>query len=464
MSSAITTSGDQLAPPRPAIRDRRAVARTLLTIFIFPWIFDVRAQAGAEWLLVIQLLSFISTTVIFVVAIKVFKRRVDLGSFAGNRFNLGVAVLFLSVAMLSGFLEHNETFKIFAFSIPTILFVYSILMIVVIAESGLRPEEVIGVVATMAIIAVLIRIPIIALLFGFDFGSVRYQIASAGTGVAIAYILARIPGGLKPREIAFAIAQALIILLAVTRSALLTVALMAGVLISANWRRSLHPKTLLFSALGVPLFLAVIYFISSQLPGDQMGRWLGRMSSFQSGTVDMSGLERESQILYQIQQLSGGGSIQKLIGFGIAAPGGNYGPLELYAASHGVHNIYVPTGFADNTYISIFFLAGVLGGGPLLLAQFAWLWNSLRAVSFVFKRRPKSLSWLAMAPLGVIGFQISNVLGASFADRGESIFFGLCLGITGWLTAIRRRETLKKKKKKRAASPTMIAPPALENA
>src|SRR5580698_2791946 len=79
MSSAITTSGDQLAPPRPAIRDRRAVARTLLTIFIFPWIFDVRAQAGAEWLLVIQLLSFISTTVIFVVAIKVFKRRVDLG-------------------------------------------------------------------------------------------------------------------------------------------------------------------------------------------------------------------------------------------------------------------------------------------------------------------------------------------------------------------------------------------------
>lgn len=464
MSSGTIMSGDESVAPRPAIKDRRAVARTLLAIFIFPWIFDVRAQAGAEWLIVIQLLSFISTTAIFVVSVKIFKRRVDLGPFAGNRFNLGVAVLFLSVAMVSGFLGHNETFKVFAFSIPTVLFIYSILMIVVIAESGLRPEEVAGIVATMAIIAVLIRIPIIAALFGMDFGSVRYEIVSAATAVSIAYILARLPAGMKSREIAFAITQTLILLLAVSRTAILTVAAMGGVVVLANWRRSLRPKTVFLSAVALPLFAVVVYFISTQLPGNQIGRWFSRMSSFGTGTVDMSGLERESQILYQIQQLSGGGSLQKLIGFGIAAPGGNYGPLELYAASHGVHNIYVPTGFADNTYISIFFLAGLLGGGPLLLAQFGWLWNSLRAVSFIFTRRPKNLSWLAMAPLGVVGFQISNILGASFADRGESVFFGLCLGITGWLTAIRHQETSKKKTKKRAAAPTRIVPPALESA
>ena len=107
--------------------------------------------------------------------------------------------------------------------------------------------------------------------------------------------------------------------------------------------------------------------------------------------------------------------------------------------------IYTPTGFADNTYVSLIFLGGALGGGPLLLAQFVWLGNALRGISFVIKKYPKGLAWMAVAPLTVISFQISNIVAASFADRGESAFFGICLGVTGWLTAIRKRDARKEK-------------------
>jgi hypothetical protein len=225
----------------------------------------------------------------------------------------------------------------------------------------------------------------------------------------------------------------------VTRGAILVVAGMGIILFFCAAGRLLRPRTLLAVGLGAPLFVLAVYGLGSALPGNPLARWTARTSSLQSGAVDMSGLERESQILYQLDKLSGAG-IEKFIGFGIAAPGGNNPLLQAYAASQGIFEMYTPTGFADHTYISLIFLAGALGGGPLLLAQILWFWNAVRAIRFTFRARPVKLSWIALAPLAVIGYQIANILGASFADRCTSVFFGLCLGVTGWLTALRTRQ------------------------
>ena len=38
------------------------------------------------------------------------------------------------------------------------------------------------------------------------------------------------------------------------------------------------------------------------------------------------------------------------------------------------------------------FLAGLIGAGPLLLAQFVWLRNSFRATGFILKAYPPKYS------------------------------------------------------------------------
>jgi hypothetical protein len=422
--------------------DKKAVARTLLTAFIFPWIFDVRALPGAEWLLYYQLASFLFTTVVFVLSVRIFKNRVDLGPFAGNALNIAVCVIFVGVSMFSGFVEHNEPFKVFAFAIPTVLFIYSLVLVSLIAESGLNPEDVLDVVVVMAAAAIFVRVPIVAILFGINFDTVRYQILSGAGTVGIAFVLARLMYGLKPADVLFGLVQTAIILLSVTRGAILVSAGMAGILFAC--KGILRPKTLLIIGLGVPLFILAIFALGSALPGNPIARWTVRTASLQGGDVDISGLERESQILFQLDKLSTGG-VERFIGFGIAAPGGNSPLLQAYAASRGVFEMYTPTGFADHTYISLIFLGGVLGGGPLLLAQILWFSNAIRAIRFVLRTYSDKLSWVAMAPLAVIGYQIANILGASFADRCTSIFFGLCLGVTGWLMALHRRSVQARK-------------------
>ena len=435
---------------RAAFKDRKAVARTLVAAYIFPWIFDIRAAPGATWLLYLQLAAFLYTTVIFVLAVRIFKNRVDLGPFAGNALNIAVCTIFVAVSMLSGFVEHNETFKIFAFAIPTVLFIYSLILVSLIAEAGLNPEDVLDIVVGMAAAAVLVRIPIVALLFGINFDTIRYQILSGAGTVGIAFVLARLLYGLRSKDILFGLYQLTVILLSVTRGAILVIGGMAAVLFAC--RGIFRTKTLMIIGLGAPLFVVTIFVLGSALPGSPIARWVVRTSSIQRGDVDMSGLERELQILFQLDKLNSGG-VEKFIGFGIAAPGGNSPLLRAYAASRGVYEMYTPTGFADHTYISLIFLGGALGGGPLLLAQILWFANAVRSIQFVLKTYPDKLIWIAMAPLAVIGYQIANILGASFADRCTSVFFGLCLGITGWLMALRRSHAQTKKETGLAPGP-----------
>jgi hypothetical protein len=420
-------------------KDKKSVARALLAAFVFPWIFDVRSVLGFEWLLYIQILSLVFSTVVFALTARILKKRADLGPLAGNALSVTVCAIFVFVSMISGFVEHNDLFKVFAFSIPTVLFIFSLIMISLIAQTGLKPEDVIDVIAIAAIAAIIIRIPIVAILFGIDFDTVRYEILCGATAVGTAYILSRVPGGLRPYDILFALIHLIIILLSVTRTAILNVFSMAGVLILCMAGRIARPQTLITVGLTLPLSALAIYAVAVTLPGNPIGRWIARTASFQTGDVDLSGVERESQIVFELDKLSGAG-IERLIGFGIAAPGGHSAALLALVTQHGDAGIYVPTGFADHTYVCLIFLGGVLGGGPLLLAQLLWLWNSVRAIRFVLKTYPNKLSWVTMAPLAVVGYQVSNFLAASFADRSQSIFFGLCLGVTGWLTAARRRE------------------------
>lgn len=428
---------------RHLFADKKAVAQAILAAFVFPWIFDVRAAPGFQvgWLVYVQLLSFLISTVVFFLSLRIFKIRVDLGPLAGNALSVAVCAIFVAVSMISGIAEHNDLAKVFADEIPAILFIYSLVIVAIIAQAGLKPEDVLGIVAVAAVMAIIARIPIIAALYGIDFNTVRFQILCGATPIGSAYILSRLPAGFRARDWAFAFAQLAIILVSVTRTEILVFAGMAAVLVPFMARRLLRPSAILSFALGGSVLVAAVYGFGTLIPGNPLDRWINRTASYQIGDVDMSGLDRESQALFQLEQLRNAG-IEKYIGFGIAARGGNYAPIEAYEIARGVGNggLYVPTGFADETYISLIFLGGIIGGGPLLLAQLIWLWNSIRSVPFILRTNSRKKTWIVIAPLAVVGLQVTNILGASFGDRSQSVFFGLCLGTVGWITAIRRRK------------------------
>ena len=293
-------SDDTLAwtdlPPqtKPILADKKAVARTLLTAFLLPWAFDIRSLPGTEWLIYVQLAFFVWTAVIFLLSLAIFKKRATgLGSLAGNRLSVFVCLCFATVGMFSGLLQHNETFKLFAFALPTLLFVLSLLMISTIAQSGLNPEDVVDVIVAIGVVGVLARIPIVAALFGIDLETVRYQILCGASTVCIAYVLARIPAGFRRQDLLLALFQAVIILLAVTRTEILLVFILGVIVVACGSKRILTFKRVLAASVALPAFALTIYGAAQLLPGNQLDRWTVRMSSFQTGTADMSGLERE---------------------------------------------------------------------------------------------------------------------------------------------------------------------------
>lgn len=421
-------------------RDTKSVAQAMLAAFVFPWVFDVKAKAGFEisWLIYVQLASFLFSTIVFGLSLYIFRIRVRLGLLAGNAFNVAVIALFVVVSMFSGFVEHNDTFKVFANEIPAVLFIYAIVMVSILAQAGVALETVLEIVVVAAVTAILIRMPIIAALFGIDFNTVRFQILSGATPVGTAFILSRLPAGFRIRDLAFALVQFTIVMISVTRTQILVIAGMMAAIAPFILNRLVRPRAIVGVGLALSVLVVSIYCLGEILPGNPIDRWISRTASYQTGDVDDSGLDRESQALFQLEKLTTG-DIEKYIGFGIAAPGGNDPSLAAYIIARDGRAPYVPVGFADETYMSLIFLGGLIGGGPILFAQFIWFWNSIRAIPFVLKMRPSRTAWVIVAPLAVIGIQITNILNSSFLDRSQSVFFGLCLGATGWISALRHQ-------------------------
>lgn len=411
-----------------------------MALFILPWIFDVRSVAGLEWLRFIQLGSFLFCTAIFLIAVRILRTRDrSLGSLAGNSWNLAVVALFAVTAFVAGIVGHNALFQVFSLTIPAILFCYSLVFIALLARAKMQPNDFMDILVALAVATILIRIPLIALLFNINFSTVRYQILSGATIFGSAYVVARVAAGFRTQDIIFAVIHTAIVLLSVTRIQLLSVATMGLSLFLTSLRTMLRPKVMLSIVAAVFVGVLAIYSLASSMSVNPITRWIARTTISSNAGVDMSTLAREAQVLYEIRQLAGGGTLNKLIGFGIAAKGGNIPELEAFAISHGVRGSYVPIGFADHTYVSFLYLGGLIGGGPILLIQFSWLWNALRAIAFISKKHSRHIL-LITPPLAVIGYQTYNMFGATFIDRNASVFLGLSVGMTSWICAIRKRE------------------------
>src|SRR5450755_3453612 len=93
-------------------------------------------------------------------------------------------------------------------------------------------------------------------------------------------------------------------------------------------------------------------------------------------------------------------------------------------------------GFGHENYASILFVAGVLGGGGLLILQFL---NGFQSIALIRRlqvtRANRDASVVHIGTWGaliVIGFVVDSFLTPTFADRSISLWYGIGTGMLYW--------------------------------
>jgi hypothetical protein len=89
-------------------------------------------------------------------------------------------------------------------------------------------------------------------------------------------------------------------------------------------------------------------------------------------------------------------------------------------------------GFGHNQHLSMLFVAGFMGGGPILLIQFI---QFFAAIQMLYRMAGRNQPWSDSMLLGawgaasVIGYVVGGFLAPTFAGRGAAVWYGVGTGL-----------------------------------
>jgi len=431
------TTSAPLSPARD-VKELRPL-QWLLIIYVTPWIFNIRAAQGSS-LLVLQL-SILFTSLSAFAGMLVMLKSPRVFRICRESISGVVAVgLFTIVSTASGVIYHNEFSFVITNILPPFMFVSSVIVISIFAEAKEDMKQAFAIVMVISAIAIVLRAFIGFAYFNLTFETARYQILSESIVIGSAYFVACFVSRFRAIDVVLSVITLLIIFISATRANLLVIVVMGAFLMYARTKTfGLKQGTgTARTIVGVSVFALVVIALASLLPANPIERTAARFLNPMAMGADFSALERQANILFQIEGFFKGG-LPMFIGHGIAAPGG-VDSVYAQAILRYLNYIYVPVGFADNTYASVLYLGGLLGGGPILVIQFIWVRQAFLAIRYVFLSRFTSARWLIAAPLATVGYQTMGFFQGWPADRSICVFYGLCVGFMGWMIANYRRE------------------------
>jgi hypothetical protein len=264
----------------------------------------------------------------------------------------------------------------------------------------------------------------------------RYEVLSAATTPSLAIIALALIRRLSKLDFIIIILNLAISLLSVTRTLLAVVAIQIAVIfivrpsIVAN--RSTIKGLSLFS-LALLIVLALDYVSGTELAD----RWVQRVTVSRKVGADPTVLTRIAETHFMLESF-GESPASMLFGNGLAAKTSLTGRDAALAASIvgqgsvSLHSI----GFGHENYVSILFVAGVFGGGGLLLVQFLNGFQSLALIRRIeigeFKDREAAARVGLWGALIVIGELVLGLFGGILGDRGTCLWFGIGTGMLYW--------------------------------
>lgn len=386
-------------------------------VMCYSWIFDFRSEGAGSSFAVQQF--FIITYVIAFLTFAISYR--DNGVYIkGLVVNILFSLLFVLVGTISGLIADQEYYLIFRNA--TNIFIYLTMVYAtskIIVSYGRRQ-----LVNYFILMAFFYSISTLIIYYirqgGIDFLSIRFQII----GSSIIAVSALIPLSIIYRIPLFGyvaiLSSSMILILSVTRTYVL-VAILQIFPFTKYLIKIAGPREIFLSLvfmMSIPSIYIYTEFISD--------RWEQRVSARSNNEdIDPTLYARMDEWGFMLDQTFKSTS-NAFFGSGFAAETEYYLPNDISKEKES------DIGFGHSNHLSLIFIAGFLGGGPLLILHIWQFIQSFYFVGSVVNSRLKDSDVLFLAAWGaliVIGTFLANVLGAAFTNRSATLWYAIGTGL-----------------------------------
>ena len=388
---------------------------------LLAWMFDFQADASGAGLAFQAAFAvlYVIALVVFLIADHGPNLRIQ-----GMRGFLASCGLFLGVGLVSGLIAGQPVYAVFRNGLAVFVYstgTYATARMVI----GANPAR-LRLLLALACLGYALSGLLITLLLrgGIDFSHVRFQIVGASVFAALGYLALLVVFRLSRVELVTMALNFVLVFLSVTRTFLLAAAVQ---LLPAlrNARRAFGPRMLVFLVVVIAILLGAFAFGEAGLE-----RWADRITN--QSSVSGSNATWETRLSeWQFMWDAFLGSVQAMLfGNGLAAETVYWIPREIGGGFD------TSIGYGHNQYISLLFIAGLVGGLPLIVVQAVQGWRAFGLLSATIRAGRSRSDLLFLGAWGaaiVLGSMMANVFSANFGSRGGAFWYaigtGLLLGV-----------------------------------
>jgi len=431
MSSAVPTA-EHNASHRATDSKRAFVA---FTVAILAWATDYKSDGGAGSAAAFQAILLVAyLTMLLSIAITAIRARTGIGTVW---VLLLAVIVFMVDAAIIGLSFERDPYAIFVNLIPP--FVYASTCAVTYVTLLIASDRIALILTTLRVACLSFAIGHLGVVMatkGIDISHSRFEVFSGAVTPSLALIAVALIKRISRLDVLIVVFNLAITLLSVTRTLFVVLAAqLVSVFVarpSSLFKSNAIKGMMLVVVLGGGL-AAVDFAAGTGL----IERWTDRLTVGVRLGADPTALTRAAEVHFMLEEFR---SSTDTLAFGNGLGARIYmtGPDAARAAQlvgWGSVKVY-DIGYGHESYASILFVAGLLGGGPLLLMQ---VLNCLQAIGMIRKAQAANsfdqdeAAHLALwGALIVIGIFTYGLLGGVIGDRSTCVWYGIGTGILYW--------------------------------
>jgi hypothetical protein len=350
------------------------------------------------------------------------------------------ALLFMGDSAVTGLVNDQQPFKIMLNLIPISIYILAcVLTYVTLSITREHTPQFLDGLRLACLASGVLHVLVTGLTRGpIDLTTSRYEVLSGAVVPSLGILPVGLTQQLSLMDILVLLINLAIAVVSVTRTLVIALVVQLGAVLIARpsivFRRSMQ------KGVAVSLLVAlVVVGVDSAAGTGLTARWFGRLTMSQRLGSDPSGLSRIAETHYMWDKFTSSPATV-VFGNGLAARTSLYGRenareellIGKIARKEAMHS----TGIGHENYVGILYVAGLFGGGVLLVVQFL---NAVQSVLIIrtLQQRP-SVYRAADAHVGiwggviVIGMLLLGFLGPLFTDRDECLWLGIGTGMIYW--------------------------------
>ena len=383
----------------------------------YAWIFDFRSEgagssfATQQFFIIIYLVSFLNFFVSYTnIGVKI----------RGLSITILLSLLFILIGTVSGLLADQDYYLIFRNAANIFIYLTMVYATSKIIVSYGQQKLVDYFILMTFLYSVSTFIIYYIRQGGIDFQTVRYQIIGSSTIAASALIFLSIIYRIPLLGYVAIISSSVIIFVSVTRSYII-IAISQSFPFIRNIRTVAGIREIILAFLlitSIPSIYIYTEFVSN--------RWTERISARSNAEdIDPTLYARIDEWTFMINETFKS-PVNVFFGSGFAAETEYYLPDDISKSRES------DIGYGHSNHLSLIFIAGFFGGGPLLILHFLQFIASFRFIGSVIRGRIKDSDVLFLGAWGsliIIGTFVGNILASTFTNRSTSLWYAIGTGL-----------------------------------